>query len=140
MKVCSSDCSDMTGNFWFYSKDQANNFNANITNNRNLVYFSLNAKLLKNTFAEGNNSILANTVIAVPLYYLSNFWRSLEMPLINCKVRLTKHCVLAFADVKNDGGNSSNISFAVKDTKLYLFVVTLLANGNQKLWKLIFKD
>ena len=55
------------------------------------------------------------------------------MPLINCKLRLTKHCVLAFADVKNDGGSSSNIIFAVKDTKLYLFVVTLLANGNQKL-------
>ena len=63
----------MTGNFWFYSKDQANNFNANITNNSNLVSFNFNAKLLKNTVAEGNNSILTNTVIAVPLYYLSNF-------------------------------------------------------------------
>ena len=73
MIVCSSDCSNMTGNFWFYSKDQANNFNANITNNSNLVSFNFNAKLLKNTVAGGNNSILTNTVIAVPLYYLSNF-------------------------------------------------------------------
>ena len=27
--------------------------------------------------------------IAVPLKYLSNFWRSLEVPLINCKVELS---------------------------------------------------
>ena len=133
----------MTGNFWFYSKDQANNLHANITNNNDLVSFNYKAESLKNTIAEGNNSILTNIIIAVPLNYLSNFWRSLEMPLVHCKVelklRLTKHCVLA-SDVKNDGGNSNNINFAVKETKLYLPVVTLLANGNQNLWKLIFKD
>ena len=36
--------------------------------------------------------------IAVPLKYFSNFWRSLEMPLINCKVELSlkwiENCVL----------------------------------------------
>ena len=86
MIACSSDCYDMTGNFWFYSKDQANNLNANITNNSDLVSFNYKAKSLKNTTAEGNNSILTNTIIAVPLNYLSNFWRSLEMPLVHCKV------------------------------------------------------
>ena len=39
--------------------------------------------------------------IAVPLKYLSNFWRSLEMPLINCKVELSldwiENCVLTTA-------------------------------------------
>ena len=35
-----------------------------------------------------NNGVLKNATIAVPLKYLSNFWQSLEMPLINCKVDL----------------------------------------------------
>ena len=86
MIACSSDCYDMTGNFWFYSKDQANNLHANITNNNDLVSFNYKAESLKNTIAEGNNSILTNIIIAVPLNYLSNFWRSLEMPLVHCKV------------------------------------------------------
>ena len=34
------------------------------------------------------NWILKNSRIAVPLKYLSNFWRSREMPLINCKVQV----------------------------------------------------
>ena len=33
-----------------------------------------------------NNGILKNTTISVPLIYLRNFWRSLEIPLINCKI------------------------------------------------------
>ena len=36
----------------------------------------------------GANSSVKNAKIVVPLKYLSNFWRSLEMPLINCKVCL----------------------------------------------------
>ena len=33
-----------------------------------------------------NNGILKNTTISVPLIYLRNFWRSLEIPLINSKI------------------------------------------------------
>ena len=36
----------------------------------------------------GVNSFVKNLKIAVPLKHESNFWRSLEMPLINCKVHL----------------------------------------------------
>ena len=40
--------------------------------------------------------------IALPLKYLSNFWRLWEMPLINCKVELSltwiENCVLSTAD------------------------------------------
>ena len=61
------------------------------------------------------------------------------MPLINCKVELklrwTKHCVLASAGVENDGANSNNVIFTMKDTKLYVHVVTLSAKNNQKLSK-----
>ena len=40
-------------------------------------------KLLENTGADGANEILKNATIDVPLKYLSNFWGSIEMPLIN---------------------------------------------------------
>ena len=71
--------------------------------------------------------------IAVPLIYLSNFWRSLEMPLINCKVELSlswdPNCVLS-----NLVGNST---FTITDAKLYVPVVTLSIEDNAKLSKLL---
>ena len=44
------------------------------------------AKLLENTEADGDSGILKNATMAAQLNYLSNFWRSLEMLLINCKI------------------------------------------------------
>ena len=42
-----------------------------------------------------------NVKIVIPIKYLSNFWRSLEMPLINCKVELSlkwyENCILSGA-------------------------------------------
>ena len=35
-----------------------------------------------------NNDLLMNLKLAIPLKYLSNFWRSLNIPLINCEVEL----------------------------------------------------
>ena len=61
------------------------------------------------------------------------------MSLINCKVQLklrcTKHCVTSVAGTDNTNGtnNDSNIIFAIKDTKLYIPVVTLSVIDNQKL-------
>ena len=43
-------------------------------------------KLLENTVPGRANRMLRNAIIAVPLKYLSKFWRSLEMSLMNCKV------------------------------------------------------
>ena len=43
-------------------------------------------KLLEKTARNTSNGILNNAAIAVPLRYLNNFRRSLEMLLINCKV------------------------------------------------------
>ena len=82
--------------------------------------------------------------IVVPLRHLSNFWRSLEIALINCKVELkliwTKHCVLAVARIdKANGNNDDNIIFTNKDTKLYVPVITLSARDNQTLSKLLRK-
>ena len=84
-----------------------------------------------------------NATIAAPLKYLSNFGRSLEMPLVNCKVELklkwTKYCVLAAAGAGNVDANSNNIIVTIKDTRFYVPVVTLSAKDNQKLSNLLSK-
>ena len=73
--------------------------------------------------------------IAVPLKYLSNFWRSLEMSLINCKVELSlkwiENCVLTTA------ANANKAIFKITDAKLYVPIVTLSAEDNAKLSKLL---
>ena len=63
--------------------------------------------------------------------YSSSFWRSLEMPLISCKVHLelnwTKNCVMSYID--------GNITFNIANTKLYVPIVTLSIEDNVKLTK-----
>ena len=68
----SSNYSETTGNLWFYSKDEATNFNVDIANN-NFKSFEYKAKLLGNTVANRANGILRNATTALPLRYLSNF-------------------------------------------------------------------
>ena len=92
--------------------------------------------------ANGINEIVKNATMVVPLKYLTNFWRSYEMPLINCKVELklkwTKYCVLSAAGADNANANSKNIIFTIKDTKLFVPVVTVSGRENQKLRKGIY--
>ena len=74
-----------------------------------------------------NNIARINVKVVVPLKYLSNFFRSLEMPLINCKIKLNltwkKECVLS-----TDDGNAV---FIINDSKLYVPVVTLSKEDNE---------
>ena len=61
--------SETTGSLWFYSKDEATNFNANIANIDNFKFFKYKAKLLRNTEAQDDNAtngILKNATITVP--------------------------------------------------------------------------
>ena len=115
-----SNYSYITGSLRFYSKGEATNFDADVGDGNNLKSFSYNAKLITKPVADGNNSTLINAKTAVPLKSLSDFWRLLKMPLINCKVDLklkwTKHCVLASDDVENDNADSNNIIFSIKIT------------------------
>ena len=68
----------------------------------------------------------------VPLKYLSNFWKTLEMPLINCEINLIltwcKNCVIVSTNAANQ-----NAAFEISDTKLYVPVVTLSIQDNSKL-------
>ena len=70
----------------------------------------------------------------IPLKYISNFWRTFEMPLINCKISLmltwSKNCFL----VAGNGANQKPRS-TITDTKLYVLVVTLSSQDNIKLLK-----
>ena len=88
----SSNYSETTGSLWFYSKDEATDFNAVIGNDNSFKSFEYKTKLLGNTVAQPDpndaSGILKNSAIAVPLKYLSNFQRLREIPLINCKVEL----------------------------------------------------
>ena len=67
--------------------------------------------------------------IMIPLKYLSNFWRSLEMLLINCEVNLfltwSPTSVISFA--------TGETKFKITKTKLYVPVVTLSTQDNAKL-------
>ena len=76
-------------------------------------------------------SFVKNTKIVVPLKYLSNFWRSLEMPLINCKIHIElnwiEDCILSSA------GNSTK--FKITDPKSHVPIVTLSTKDNVNLTK-----
>ena len=87
-----------------------------------------------------------DATIAIPLKYLGNFWRSFDIPLINCKITLIlswyKECVLvgrAFrgppAAAANRINSPTDAKFEITDCKLYVPVVTLSAENDNKLLK-----
>ena len=95
-----------------------------------------------------HNNLTKNDVkVVVPLKHLSNFWRSLNIPLINCEVELIltwfKNCVLIDKSTREVNyavesnvyqiDNPENAIFQIKDTKLYVPVVTLSKENDIKL-------
>ena len=76
--------------------------------------FHLNIK--KYNWQEGKGRH-KNTETRVPLKYLSSFWRTLEMPLINCEINLiltwSKNYILI-----SGGTDNQAPAFAINDTKL----------------------
>ena len=79
-----------------------------------------------------NNGRIDNVEIMVPLKYLSNFWRILEMPLINCEVNLiltwSTNCVIIYTAVANQIP-----TFTTTETNLHVTVVTLSTQDNAKI-------
>ena len=72
-----------------------------------------------------------NVELTIPLKYLSNFWRSLDLPLTNCEVEpylsWTKSCVL----VEHNNKKADN-DLKIKSTKIHVPVVTLSISDNIK--------
>ena len=77
-----------TGSLWQYCKDipalNANDEITDFTGGNTTDSFNFKAKVTGQTEDNGTKDV----EIMVPLKYLSNFWRTLEMPLINCEVNL----------------------------------------------------
>ena len=123
-----------TGNLWQYCKDiPALNVNDeiiafNVNNTTDSLKFR--AKITGETEDDGTKDV----EIMVPLKYLSSFWRTLEMRLINCEVNLiltwSSSCVLVASSTQNQ-----NATFAITDTKLYVPVVTLSTQENTKFFQ-----
>ena len=121
-----------TGSLWQYCKDiparhNNNNLIAAFTEANLTDSFNFKVKLTGQTGNDGTKDV----EIMVSLKYLSNFWRTLEMPLINCEVNLiltwSSTCVLISTNIPNQ-----NATFAITDTKLYVPVVTLSTQENTK--------
>ena len=88
----SDNYSKTSGILWQYCRDvPAVNINREIIgfNEANAIAYSFSLKE-KLTGQTGNNGT-KNVQIMVPLKYLSNFWRTLEMPLINFEITLDLH-------------------------------------------------
>ena len=125
----SDNYQNSTGSLYQFKRDEPPDDNAKVRNaTSSLVYKS---KLIKGT----DNNNVNNVKLVVPLKYVSNFFRSLEMPLVNCKIDLEltwhKDCMISSV---NAAANQV-VSFMITDTKLYVPVVTLSTKDNTNLTK-----
>ena len=127
---CSKNYKKRTGSLWNYYRDEPSD-----TLSTNSEYFKYKTSITGKT--PQDNDSLTNAEVVIPLKHLSNFWRALNIPLINCKVELvlswSKNCVLADMLV-NAGVNPavpSGATFKIKETKLYVPVVTLSTIKNR---------
>ena len=106
-----------TGSLWQYFRDELvdDDDDDDIGDSKS---FKSKTKITGKTPNDDNEK---DVEIMVPLKYLSTFWRTLEMPLINCEVNLiltwSSTCVIT----ESNGAGT----FAITDTKLYVPVVTL---------------
>ena len=123
--------SDTSGILWQFKRDEIGGDDDLTVDAQHFPNNSPSFKY-KSSFITDKNGVK----IAVPQKYLSTFWRSLEMPLINCKVELSlkwhENCILSSGETAE--------TFAVADTKLYVPVVTLKTVDNVKLSNLLSKE
>ena len=136
-----------TGSLWNYYRDEPNSS----TDNNNITHSILNSKSFnyKVNFISNvtNNNLTKNDVkVVISLKHLSNFWKNLNIPLINCEVELVltwfKNCVLIDKSTRDASyanpiaykiDNPENATFQITDTKLYVPVVTLSKENDIKL-------
>ena len=125
-----------------------NNFdNVKVVNSNTFKYKN---KIIGNTYnvnasADGydvNKNGMQEVELAIPLKYLGNFWRALNIPLISCEVSLElkweKNCVITSLEQRDiGGGNRDNAptgaTLAINNCKLYVPAVTLSKDDDFKL-------
>ena len=155
-----------TGSLWNYYRDEPNiypdnNYNQNsITNSESFKYkTSITGKTSNENQENNENTEQENTKtkkiieIVVPLKQLSNFWRTIEMPLINCEIELiltwSENCVLTDntthtardadpdanppAQARERIDASTNATLKITDTKLHVPIVTLSTKNDKKI-------
>ena len=113
--VYSDNYSKTTGSLWQYCKEiPAADDNCNIEdfNEANATdSYNFKTKITGHT----NNNDRIDVEIMVPLKYLSNFWRTLEMLLINCEVELildwSANCVISYTNVANQVSTFTIVCF-----------------------------
>ena len=126
--------SDTWGRLWQFKRNESavnNDGNPVDVSTANLSSFWYKSSFFKPLTAADNGEF-KNVKITVPLKYLSNFWRCLEMPVINCKIYFeldwTRNCVMsAIADT----------AFKITNIKFCVPIVTLSSKDNIKLVKLL---
>ena len=130
----SDNYQDSSATLYQYKRDEPQNDLANNLATDTSSSFKYKVNLL------GNPNIVRNVArknvkIVIPLKYLSNLFRSLEIPLINCKIKLNltwkKECVLSTDNDVAAPNLGNNPVFIINDTKLYIPVVTLSKEGNK---------
>ena len=138
-----------TGSLFNYYRDESNSGTQG--NNNNTINYSIkdsksfDYKTSITGELEGNN-VEKDVEIAIPLKYLSNFWRNLDMSLIKCEISLTlswyEKCVLTIRATRETVtdtpaisaiNNPINAVFKVTDCKLHVPVVTLSSEEDNEL-------
>ena len=127
-----------TGSLWNYYRDEPSD-----PLSSNSESFKYKTIIQGNTYNVGAgeagydaNKVGKNeTEVVIPLKHLRNFWKSLNIPILNCEVELilTWSINCALADMKPANHPLVELSFKITDTKLYVPVVTLSKENDTKL-------
>ena len=126
----SDNYSKTSASLWQYYRDESALTNAGAIANfaaaDNSASFKFKQKITGKT---GDANGIKDVEIIVSLKYLSNIWRTIELPLINYEINLiltwSEKCVLSI--------DTKATTFTITDTKLYGPVVTLSTQDNAKL-------
>ena len=126
--------SGTSGRLWQFERAESpvtNTGNPDNDSTANSTSSKYRSSFFKSLTAD-DNGVFKNVKIPIPLKYLSNFWRSLEILLINCKIHLElnwseDHAVSTIADT----------ILKIKNTKLYVPIVSLSSKDNAKLVKIL---
>ena len=112
-----------SGSLWQHHRDEPNN---NLADSESLKSKIKIIKITGKAPVAGNEK---DVEIMVPLEYVSNFWRTIEMPLINREVNF----ILTWSSTCVITNSTGAGTFKIRDTKLYVPVVTLSTQDNAKL-------